>query len=284
MRPSTSLKVDRVVSTMRGLERVWIALSGGVDSAVLLALAVDAVGSDRVVAVTGGSDSLPPEELEDARRVAHHLGVEHRTVATAELERPGYVANAGDRCYHCRTELFEALSELGDDGEPPVIAYGAIVDDLGDHRPGMRAAVERGVRAPLLDAGLNKEEVREIAADRGLPVRDKPAAPCLASRIPSGSEVTAEKLSQIDRAERALRSLGFRIFRVRHHGEIARVEVGVDEIERLLDPATRRAVTEGIRQAGFRFAALDLEGYRVGGAESAPPALHRIGPARDGGQ
>ena len=269
---------------MREMGELIVALSGGVDSAVLLALAVEALGRERVLAVTGVSDALAAEELEDARRVARHLGVTHRTVRTFEMQRAGYVANEGDRCYHCRTELFVVLEELGREVGTATLAYGAISDDLADVRPGMTAARERGVRAPLLEAGLAKDEVREIAAERGIPVHEKPASPCLASRIPAGSVVTPEKLEQIAKAERGMRELGFRVFRVRHHGELARIEVAAGELEHLLAAETRAEVVRIVQGAGFRFVALDLAGYRVGGAGVVATGLHRIGPARDGGQ
>lgn len=284
MRPTSRSKVGIAISSMQSLDGLLVALSGGVDSAVLLALAAQALGPRRVVAVTGGSASLAAEEHEDARRVARFVGVEHRVVPTAELHRPGYVANAGDRCYHCRTELFDVLTRVGAELGIAAIAYGAIVDDLGESRPGMRAASERGVLAPLLSAGMDKAEVREIAAELGLPVSEKPAAACLSSRIPVGSEVTAEKLSQVERAERSLRELHFRIFRVRHHGEIARLEIGEGELERFLDPDVRRRVLHAVREAGFRFVALDLDGYRTGSVGSAAFPLYRIEPAREGGQ
>ena len=284
MLPETLRKFEVAVTSMRKLDRVLVALSGGVDSAVLLAIATRALGPERVIAVTGGSASLAPEELEDAASIARCLGVEHRVVATSEMDRPAYVSNAGDRCYHCRTELFEVLGRLGRELRIDAVAYGAIVDDLGDVRPGMKAAEEHGVLAPLLVAGLRKDEVREIAAELALPVSDKPAAACLASRIPAGSDVTPEKLSQVERAERALRVLGFRMVRVRHHGDVARIEIGPEDWERILDPALREGATRAVRQAGFRFVALDLEGYRAGSVSAKGPALYRIAPAREGGQ
>jgi uncharacterized protein len=285
MQSATSAKVEVAISSMRKLGGVIVALSGGVDSAVLVGLAVRALGAGRVLAVTGGSASLAPEEHDDARGVARFLGVEHRVVPTAEMDRPGYVANAGDRCYHCRSELFDVLERVSREVGIAAIAYGAIVDDLGDDRPGMTAAAERGVLAPLLEAGLGKAEIREIAAEMGLPVRDKPAAACLSSRIPVGSEVTPEKLAQIERAERALRGLGFRVFRVRHHGEIARIEIDERELHRIAEASLRVQVLRAVHEAGFRFVAVDLEGYRTGSVSAASaPTLYRIVPNRDGGQ
>jgi uncharacterized protein len=270
-----------------------VALSGGVDSAVLLALALEALGSEKVLAVTGASPSLAATDLQAARRTARALGARHEVVATREIERSDYRANLGDRCFHCRAELFEALARLADERGLRRVAYGAITDDLGDVRPGMRAAERLGIVAPLLAAGLSKADVRALAADAGLAVADKPAGACLASRIPVGTEVTRGRLEQIERAETALRGLGFRQLRVRHHGEVARIELDRDEAPRMLEPGLRRRAVRAVRAAGYRFVALDLDGYRQGsvsadGSETEPApgadGLQRIGPARDGGQ
>jgi uncharacterized protein len=277
-------KKRSALERLRASERVVVALSGGVDSAVLLALAVEALGPERVIAVTGRSPAVPESEIEDARRVAAGLGTRHEVVRTRELDRPGYRENAGDRCYHCRSELFGVLEEFAKGRGFRSIAYGAIVDDLGDDRPGMRAAVERGALAPLLEAGIDKHEVRRLAAEAGLEVRDKPAAACLASRIPVGTEVTPERLRAVQAAEAALRAEGLRQVRVRHHGEIARIETDEAGMARLQAPGARARAVAAIRAAGFRFVVVDLEGYRVGGGVAARPPLYRIAPARDGGQ
>jgi uncharacterized protein len=240
------------------------------------------VGPDRVLAVTGQSPAVPDADVEDARKVAASLGAPHEVLPTHELDRPGYVANAGDRCYHCRTELFDVLAEFAKSRGIASVAYGAIADDLGEDRPGMRAAEERGVRAPLLEAGLGKEEIRLLAADARLEVQDKPAAACLASRIPTGSEVLPERLRAVGEAEAALRRLGLRQVRVRHHGEIARVETDGGGFALLSDPGLRAAAVAAVRGAGFRFVALDLEGYRSGSVAGA--SLVRIGPAEESGQ
>lgn len=245
-------------------ESLIVALSGGVDSGLLLALAIEARGSQRIVAVTGSSPSLAPEDLEDARQVARQLGAPHEVVETHELARPGYRANAGDRCYHCRTELFDVLGKLAREKGIEAVAYGAIRDDMSEFRPGMRAAAEHSAIAPLLEAGLTKADVRALAAEIGLSVRDKPASPCLSSRIPVGTEVTVERLAQVGRAESALRALGFLQCRVRHHGEVARLELDPEAERRLQDPALRKRVVGAIQSSGFRFVALDLEGYRCG--------------------
>lgn len=262
-----------------------MALSGGVDSAVLLLLAIEALGKERVLAITGDSPSLAPDDLADARRVASQLGARHEVIETHEIERPGYRANAGDRCYHCRTELFEVLGSIAVARGFSVVAYGAIADDLGDFRPGMRAAEEHRVLAPLLDAGIGKDDVREIAREAGIEVGDKPASACLASRLPVGFEVTRERLERVARAEEALRRLGFGALRVRHHGEVARLELDAEGMARLADDAVRSAVSAAVRKAGFRYTAVDLDGYRTGSLnpEAAPP-LYRIGPNPEGGQ
>jgi uncharacterized protein len=280
--PPLAAKKEIVLGRLRTMPGLVVALSGGVDSAVLLALAVEALGSGRVLAATGQSPAVPDAEVQDARRVAAQLGVPHEVVVTREMERLGYVANAGDRCFHCRVELFEVLAELADKRGFPYVAYGAIADDLGEDRPGMRAAAERGVLAPLLEADLGKAEVRLLAADAGLVVGDKPAAACLASRIPTGTEVSPERLRAVGEAEASLRRLGLRQVRVRHHGEIARVETDEDGFVLLREPDLRRAASAAVRAAGFRFVALDLEGYRTGSV--AGPALVRIGPAAESGQ
>lgn len=279
-------KVETVIGALRGRRSLVVALSGGVDSAVLLDLALRALGPGKVLAVTGRSESLAEHDLEDAKAVARHLGAPHEIVATREIEREGYRANSGDRCYHCRVELFEILDEIARSRGYEAIAYGAIADDLEDFRPGMRAAGELGVLAPLLDAGMGKEDVRNLAREAGLPVREKPAAACLSSRIPVGTEVTRERLAQIEQAEAALRALGLSRFRVRHHGDIARIEVDGEGERLLADPETRGRAARAIRASGFRFVALDLEGFRSGSLNPEPEGarLYGIRPARDGGQ
>jgi len=245
-------------------DRALIALSGGVDSAVLLALAGRELGQRNVLAVTTFSAAVPHAERQAASRVATFVGVDHRLVETRELENPEYRGNTGDRCYHCRMEMFETLWSIARERGYDTVAYGAIVDDLGDDRPGMAAAERLGIRAPLLEAGLTKSDVRAIARDLGLPVSDKPAAACLASRIPVGTPVTQERLSQVERAELAVAELGFRQFRVRHHGDVARLELDAEGDRRLHDVELRRRLVAAVRAAGFRFVTVDLEGYRSG--------------------
>jgi len=273
-----------VFERIRTHPRWVIALSGGVDSAVLLALAAEALGTRTLVAITGRSPAVTEGEISDAAAVAEALGVAHEIVSTNEMENPSYVANAGDRCFHCRTELFSILTAIARDRAPARIAYGAIVDDLGDDRPGMDAAKKFGIDAPLLDAGLSKTDVRRLASSLGLRVADKPANACLASRIPAGTPVTAERLSQVARAESALRSLGFRVVRVRHHGGEARIEVPPDDLARLRDLEARGTVRAVVTDAGFAAHLLDPEGYRPAGSRSGKATLYSIAPQLDGGQ
>jgi len=278
-------KKRRAISLLREHRAVLIALSGGVDSATLLAMACEALGSENVLAVTGRSAAVTEDEIRDAATVARRLGVRHEVVETNELDRSEYRANAGDRCFHCRSELFEVLSKLAQKRHVDAIAYGAISDDLSDDRPGMEAARRMGILAPLLEANIGKNDVRVLANQFGLHIHEKPASACLASRIPKGTEVTVERLRQVAEAEAGLRGLGFRQFRVRHHGEIARIELAVGELDPIADRNLCEETVRAVKLAGFRYVAVDLEGYR-GAAQpaGATERLYLIGPARESGQ
>lgn len=258
---------------LRDLGRVVVAYSGGVDSAVVMAAAHHTLGED-AVAVTAVSPSLARRELDAARRLARSQGWNHRTVGTHEVARPEYARNDPDRCYWCKNELFEALAPIAA-ARRAAIVVGTNLDDLDDHRPGQRAAGERGVATPLVTAGLGKADVRALAARMALPVADKPASPCLASRFAYGVRVTPEGLRRVERAEEALAELGFRVFRVRDHGELARIEVPPEEIERAATLAPE--IARRLKELGFRYVSLDLEGFRSGALNEvlAPPSIGR---------
>ncbi|MGH9000610.1 MAG: ATP-dependent sacrificial sulfur transferase LarE [Acidimicrobiia bacterium] len=264
----TDEKLDRLRQELARLGRVVVACSGGVDSSLLAVVAHQVLGRG-ALAVTAHSPAVPAEEVEAARSLAERHGLRWRSVATTELDRPDYVANSGERCYHCRSALFDVLVPIAA-AEGAVVALGTITDDLGDHRPGLRAAAERGVVSPLVDAGFTKAEVRAAARSLGLRAWDKPAAPCLASRIPYGTPVTIGTLDRVGRAERALRRLGFSDLRVRHYGEVARCEFPPAELGAVL--ARRAEVVEAVRAAGYRYVTVDLDGLRSGNLnEGLPP-------------
>jgi uncharacterized protein len=246
---------------LRDLDRVAVAFSGGADSAFLAWVAHDTLGPDRVVAVTAVSPSLAPDEAADCAALAGEWGLRWSPVATAELDRPDYVANRTDRCFHCKTELMDAVGPVAA-AEGATVVLGVNVDDLGDHRPGQQAAAERGAAFPLVDAGFAKADVRAASHELGLRTWDKPAAACLASRVPYGTPVTLATLDGVGRAEAALHRLGFRQVRVRHHGEVARVEVEVDDLPAAV--ARRTEMVAAVKAAGYRWVTLDLEGFRSG--------------------
>jgi len=256
----------RVRTLLAGVDRLGVAFSGGVDSSVLLALAARALGRDRVVAILGVSPSLAADERTAAHAVAAGLGVTVVEIATHEGDRAAYQANGPDRCFHCKDELF---TRIGDEvvaaHDLDAVAYGENADDARrPDRPGSRAAAAHRILRPLVDAGLDKAAVRKIARDLDLPCADKPAAPCLASRIPHFQVVSPEKLGQIERAEAALRRLGFADLRVRHHGDVARIELSADDLVRAVTDPLRGAVHAAVTGAGFRFAAVDLAGVQSG--------------------
>ncbi|WP_298326417.1 ATP-dependent sacrificial sulfur transferase LarE [Haloactinopolyspora sp.] len=245
-----------------GLDSVVMGLSGGVDSSLLARVCRDVLGPDRSLAVIARSPSLPGGELEAALDVARAIGIQAQVVDTDEVTDSRYAANPRNRCYFCRDELFGRLERVAEERGFATVAYGEIVDDAGDHRPGRAAAIQHGVRAPLREAGLTKADVRELARELELPVWNKPAMACLASRIPYGDPVTPEKLHQIDLAERVLTDLGFQQVRVRHHGDSARIEVAPDDVAAVLERGDE--VSAGVRAAGFEHVTVDLDGYRPG--------------------
>jgi uncharacterized protein len=247
---------------VRSLESVLVAYSGGVDSSLLLKLSLEELGPERAVAVLASSPAYPEHEQQQARALAGALGAQLHEVDTAEVGLEAYRRNHADRCFHCKEELFSTLEPLQRSLGLAHLAYGATSDDAGDHRPGHGSAVRRGVRFPLLEAGMGKAEIRAAARRLGLPNWNKASFACLSSRIPHGTEVTPEALRQIEAAEAAVTKLGFRQVRVRHHGEVARIEVEPEEMERAF--ASREELLEGVRAAGYTFVALDLEGYSTG--------------------
>ena len=274
--PETSAKYARLQTDLRELESVLVAYSGGVDSALLLKVATDTLG-EHAVGALASSPAYDDEETSTAVRVAEEMGARLVRLDTHELDDPRYAANGADRCYFCKTELFDHLEPVARRLGLAAIAYGMNRDDRGDWRPGQRAARERGVRAPLDDAEMGKAEIRELARYLGLPVWDKPALACYSSRIPYGTPVTVEALAQIGRAERALRKLGFRQVRVRHHEKVARIEIDPDEFPRLLDPELRARVVLDVRAAGYPFVTLDLQGYRTGSLNETLLRRNQVG-------
>jgi len=255
-------KEDALHDCLKSLGSVVVAYSGGVDSAYLALVAARTLG-DRAVAVTADSASYPERHRQLAIRIARDFDLHHEIIHTHELDRPEYRANPSNRCYYCKHELYTHLSRIAADRDA-VVVDGNNADDRGDYRPGRQAAREFGVRSPLDEVDLTKQEIRELSRRAGLPVWDEPASACLSSRIPYHSEVTEEKLRMIERAEVAIRGLGFRLYRVRHHDQVARVEIACDEMPRALDPAVAAAIVRELKAIGYRYITLDLQGYRTG--------------------
>jgi len=261
--PELEGKERRLREDLQAAGRLLVAFSGGVDSSYL-AYAAHRVLGDDALAVTAESPSYPQSHREMAIRVAADFGIPHRFVATREMESGDYRANRPDRCYHCKSELFSVLDDLRAELGFDAVAYGVNVDDVADFRPGHRAAAEGGVLSPFLGAGLSKGDIRALSRAAGLPTAELPSSACLSSRLPYGTEVTPERLRQVEEGEERLRALGFRQVRLRHHVHLARIEIAPDELPRALDPAMARAIVEAIRPLGFRWVSLDLDGYRTG--------------------
>jgi uncharacterized protein len=261
--PQLQRKRDKLYSILESMERVLVAYSGGTDSAYL-AWAAGHVLGERALAITADSASIPESHKNDAEDFVARYSLRHQYIETREFENPDYVRNDANRCFHCKDELFTRLKEFGTALGFEHIIYGVNLDDTSDFRPGHRAAKEHGVRAPLLEAELSKAEIRELSRLEGLPTWDRPAAACLSSRIPYGTAVTRENVKVVENGEEALKELGFRVFRVRYHGELVRIEVGPEELPRALDAQMARRLTEVFKPLGFKYVTLDLEGYRQG--------------------
>ena len=267
----SNTKRDQLLQILRELGSCAVAFSGGLDSSVLAKAAQLALG-DRAVAVTAVSESMPHGELEACRALARQIGIRHEVVQTQELSNPDYQRNEGDRCYHCKLEILRQIEEVARQLNLAVVIDGANLDDQSDYRPGLQAARERHVRSPLAECGLTKAEIRQLATDWELPTWNKPSMPCLSSRIAYGEPITAERLAMIDQAEQFLRARGFQPLRVRYHkGDAARIEIALAALPQLLDASLREALIAHFKSLGFKFIALDLEGFRSGSLNDLLP-------------
>ncbi|WP_025322400.1 ATP-dependent sacrificial sulfur transferase LarE [Deferrisoma camini] len=270
-------KERRLHAILQDMGGVVIGFSGGVDSSYLYAVAVEVLG-ERALGVTAVSETYPERERREAEALARALGGRHRRIVSEELDLPAFTRNPPDRCYHCKRELFGRLREVAREEGLPWVADGTNADDRSDHRPGRRAARELGVRSPLEEAGLTKDDIRELSRRRGLPTWDKPAMACLSSRFPYGTPITRPEVARVGRAEEGLRGLGLRVLRVRHHGDVARIEVGPDEFPRVVGDL-RDEVVRIVKDAGYAYVALDLQGYRPGALnEVLPPEIREGSP------
>ena len=271
-------KLERLKDILGEMQGALVAFSGGVDSAFLLKVA-HAVLGQRALAVTATSETFPKAELDEAQELARSIGAAHRLITTRELQRPGFADNPPERCYFCKTELFGRLTALAEELGYEYVLDGSNTDDLGDWRPGARAAREHGVRSPLQEAGLNKTEIRLLSRSLGLPTWDKQSFACLSSRFPYGDRITVEKLQQVDAAENVLRSLRFKQYRVRHHGDIARLELGPSDLERLFRDDLVGKITRDLKALGYCYVTVDLEGFRSGSMNE--PLKRRSQPATE---